>query len=368
MSLRERYRQLPTNPFRRGQRDVLIGFAGAVLSGMERVAGATRRVSLPAELDRTRVLQVVERRVVAHDENVVALTFAAADGKPLPRWRPGAHIDVHLPSGLLRQYSLCGDPENPEVYRIAVRRIPDGGGGSIEVHDTLHVGATVTTHGPRNAFPLTVPGYGSPTQRFRFIAGGIGITPILPMLGLAQRLGVDWSMVYAGRSRDSLPFLDEVAQLGTRARIHTDDVDGLPTAADLLGACADGTAVYACGPAAMLTAIRSELAGRDDVELHFERFAAPPVVDGREFSVTVASTGAQIRVGADETLLAALNRSDVRVQYSCQQGFCGTCRTRVLAGTVEHRDTLLTQSEYENQMMLVCISRAADGSHLTLDL
>jgi ferredoxin-NADP reductase len=368
MGLRDRYRRLPSNPFRPGRRDALIGLAGAALGGIERLSGVTRRVRLPGELNRTRALRVTDRHVVAHDENVVALTFVAADGKPLPRWHPGAHIDIHLPSGLLRQYSLCGDPDITDSYRIAVRRIPDGGGGSIEVHDALSVGATVTTHGPRNAFPLTVPGYGSPTRRFRFIAGGIGITPILSMLGLAKRLGVDWSMVYVGRTRDSLPFVDEVVGFGDRVLIRTDDETGLPTAAELLGDCPAGTAVYACGPAPMLTSIRAELAGRDDVELHFERFAAPPVVDGKEFSVTVASTGVEVRVGADETLLAALNRSGVHTQYSCQQGFCGTCRTRVLAGTVDHRDTLLTEPEHDNQMMLICISRAADGSDLTLDI
>jgi ferredoxin-NADP reductase len=235
------------------------------------------------------------------------------------------------------------------------------------MHD-LAVGASVTTHGPRNAFPLTVPGYGSPARRFRFIAGGIGITPILPMLDLARRLGVDWSMVYAGRSRDSLPFVDEVTRFGDRVAIRTDDISGLPTAEELLGDCPDGTAVYACGPAPMLTAIRSGLAGRDNVELHFERFAAPPVVDGTEFTVAVASTGETVRVGADETLLSALKRAGVHASYSCQQGFCGTCRTRVLDGTVEHRDTLLTDPERENDLMLICISRAACGSHLTLDL
>jgi ferredoxin-NADP reductase len=368
MGLRARYRQLPSNPFRQGRRDVLMGLADAVISGMDALSGVTRRVNLPAASDRTRALRVIDRQTVAHDENVVALTFAAADGEPLPRWHPGAHIDVLLPSGRLRQYSLCGDPDLPDVYRIAVRRIPGGGGGSIEVHDVLEVGATAMTHGPRNAFPLTVPGYGSPTRQFRFIAGGIGITPILPMLALARRLGVDWSMVYAGRTRDSLPFLDEVARYDDRVRIHTDDDGGLPTAPDLLGDCPDGTAVYACGPAPMLTSIRSELAGRDKVELHFERFAAPPVVDGTEFAVTVASTGEQICVGADETLLAALKRSGVNAPYSCQQGFCGTCRTRVLDGVVDHRDSLLTEPEHENQMMLICISRAAEGSRLTLDL
>jgi ferredoxin-NADP reductase len=367
MGLRERYRQLPPNPFRPRRRDVFVGVADALISGMDAVAGATKRVRMPGESDRTIALTVADRRVVAHDQDVIALTLV---GEQLPRWHPGAHIDIHLPSGLVRQYSLCGDPETPGTYRIAVRRIPDGGGGSIEMHD-LRVGAKVTTYGPRNAFPLTVPGYGSPARRFRFIAGGIGITPILPMLGLAQRLCVDWSMVYAGRSRDSLPFVDEVARFGSRVTIRTDDVGGLPTAEELLGDCPDGTAVYACGPAPMLTAIRSALVGRDDVELHFERFAAPPVVDGREFSVSVASTGQTVRVGADETLLSALNRAGVHAPYSCQQGFCGTCRTRVLGvagGAVDHRDTLLTDPERDNGMMLICVSRAADGSHLTLDL
>ena len=217
----------------------------------------------------------------------------------------------------------------------------------------LEIGDTVTTHGPRNAFPLTVPGYGSPTKAFRFVAGGIGITPILPMLALAERLGVDWSMVYAGRSRDSLPFIEEVSRFGDRIEIRTDDVSGVPTAAELLGDCPDGTTVYACGPAPMLTAIRAALVGRDDVELHFERFAAPPVVDGRAFSATVASTGQEIAVGADETLLAALRRANVAAPYSCQQGFCGTCRTRVVSGAVDHRDTLLTEPERDGGMMLV---------------
>jgi ferredoxin-NADP reductase len=226
----------------------------------------------------------------------------------------------------------------------------------------------VTTSGPRNAFPLTVPGYGSPARRFRFVAGGIGITPILPMLHKAERLGVDWSMIYAGRSRDSLPFIDELGRFGDRIEVRTDDESGIPDARELLGECPDHTAVYACGPAPMLTAIRAELAGRRDVELHFERFAAPPVLDGSEFDVTVASSGATVRVGADETLLGALRREGVTTPYSCQQGFCGTCRTRVLDGEVDHRDTLLTIPERDGGMMLVCISRAAPGARLTLDL
>jgi ferredoxin len=215
---------------------------------------------------------------------------------------------------------------------------------------------------------LTIPGHGSPAKRLRFIAGGIGITPILPMVHHVDRLGVEWSMVYAGRSRDSLPFLDELDQFGDHVEIRTDDVDGVPEAAELLGECPDSTAVYACGPAHMLTAIRAQLARRDNVELHFERFAAPPVIDGEEFVATVASTGATVRVSAQETLLLALQRNDIWPPYSCRQGFCGTCRTRVIDGCVDHRDTLLTDPERDEGMMLICISRAAQGQRLTLDL
>ena len=368
MGLLDRYRQAPPSVFGRIRHDPSLGLADAAIVGLWGISGAIRKMKPPAAPDRTIALTVTDRQVVAHDQDVVALTLAAADGRVLPRWHPGAHLDIHLPSGRLRQYSLCGDPDDTDTYRIAVRRIVAGGGGSIEVHDGLPVGTSVTTHGPRNAFPLTVPGYGSPTQRFRFIAGGIGITPILPMLALAQRLGVDWSMVYAGRSVDSLPFTDEVTRFGERVEIRTDDVSGVPRAVELLGDCPDGTTVYACGPAPMLTAIRANLVGRDNVELHFERFAAPPVVNGREFSVSLASTGQHVAVGADETLLTALRRSDVAAPYSCQQGFCGTCRTRVVAGAVDHRDTLLTDPERAGGMMLVCISRSANGEHLILDL
>ncbi len=367
MTIFSRYRHAPPSIWGRLRHDPLLGLGDAAVSGLWVLSRLTGRIATPSACERSITLTVLDRRVVAHDQDVVALTLAAADGAPLPRWRPGAHLDIHLPSGRVRQYSLCGDPVRRDVYRIAVRRIPEGGGGSVEVHDVLRAGAHVTTGGPRNAFPLSVPGYGSPTQRVRFVAGGIGITPILPMLGAAEHLGVDWSLVYAGRSRHSLPFLDEVAAFGERVDIRTDDVHGVGTAAQLLGDCPDGTTVYACGPAPMLTAIRTRLAGRDNVELHFERFAAPPVIDGKEFSVRIASTGATVHVGANETLLSALRRTGVGAPYSCQQGFCGTCRTRVLSGRIDHRDTLLTGPERADAI-LVCISRAADGEQLTLDL
>ncbi|MEW5809798.1 MAG: PDR/VanB family oxidoreductase [Actinomycetota bacterium] len=361
------YRQTPPSASGRSRHDPVLALAGAGIAGLFTATAAVRRLRPPQRRAAdTLALALRQRRVVARDQDVVELTLAATDGSALPRWYPGAHLDVHLPSGRIRQYSLCGDPSDAGEYRIAVRRIPAGGGGSMEVHDALTPGSVVHTHGPRNAFPLSVPGHGSPTRRVRFIAGGIGITPILPMLRSAHRLGVEWSMIYTGRSRDSLPFVDEVAAFGPAVQVRTDDESGLPSATTLLGDCPEGTAVYACGPAPMLTAVRAALIDRADVELHFERFAAPPVHDGRPFEVTVASTGTTIAVDAQESLLTALRRSGVAAPYSCQQGFCGTCRVRVLEGEVDHRDTLLTDPERAAGMMLTCVSRAAGA--LTIDL
>ncbi|TSD93841.1 oxidoreductase [Gordonia rubripertincta] len=315
-------------------------------------------------------VRIVNREVVAHDENVIALTLAAAEGGMLPSWHAGAHVDVLLPSGRMREYSLCGDPADREHYRIAVRRIPDGGGGSIEVHDALTIGEVVPIKGPRNAFPLAVPGHGSPARRIRFIAAGIGITPILPMLAVAERFGLDWSMIYTGRSADSIPFLDEVAKFGDRITIRTDDQHGLPPMSELVGPVPDSDAdlaVYCCGPVPMLESLRRHLCDRADIELHYERFSPPPVENGSPFTVTLASTGARIPVAADEAALAAIRRVMPSVPYSCQQGFCGTCKVRTLSGDIDHRDNILTEPEREAGTMLTCVSRSA-GGNLTLDL
>ena len=331
------------------------------------------RLHAPSASPSITVVKIVDREVVAEDENVVALTFADPEGGILHRWHAGAHLDLLLPSGRMREYSLCGDPADRYTYRIAVRRIPEGGGGSIEVHDTLKVGDLVSIKGPRNAFPIALPGYGSQATSLRFIAAGIGITPILPMIGAAERFGLDWSMIYTGRSPESIPFRDEVARFGDKITIRTDDEHGLPSMAELLGAdpetgkAPSGLAVYCCGPVPMLEALRRHLGDRPDIELHYERFTPPPVEDGREFTATIASTGEQITVGAEESLLAALRRKVPAVPYSCQQGFCGTCKLRTLEGAIDHRDNILTEPERESGQILTCVSRA-EGEHLVLDL
>lgn len=310
--------------------------------------------------------QMMPLRVTRNDkiaDGIHMLEFRDAGGQPLPEFSAGAHIAIQAPNGALRKYSLCNDPAERERYLIAVKREVNGRGGSIDLIDHVKAGDQLMVAPPVNDFRLP-----QRAQEFLFIAGGIGITPILPMLARAEQFGIDWSMLYVGRSRDSLPFLDELARFGDRVQIRTDDVDGLPTADDLLGDCRPGTSVYTCGPAPMLGAIRTRLVGADDIELHFERFAVPPVTDGHEFKVEVASTGQTVAVAADETLLTALIKAGVHAPYSCQQGFCGTCRVKVLAGAVDHRDGLLTETEREAGQALICVSRAQGDGPLTLDL
>ncbi|KAA0110966.1 PDR/VanB family oxidoreductase [Mycolicibacterium sp. P9-22] len=305
-------------------------------------------------------LVLTDRTIVARDNDVVALTFSDPDGSDLPAWQPGSHLDLHLPSGRRRQYSLCGDPQNRRSYRIAVRKIPHGGGGSLEMH-ALAVGDTVTVRGPRNGFPFI------PYPRALYLAGGIGITPILPMVRAAQRLGTDWHFVYCGRSADTIPFLDEVGQWDpARVTVLLDEERGVPTTEDLLHLAPRGGGVYVCGPPPMIETVRYGFSETSSTALHFERFSAAPVVDGNPFEVQLVSTGEVLPVAADETVLQALIKARPDTAYSCRQGFCGTCRVGVLAGTPEHRENRLTAEERETSM-LACVSRSLT-SRLVLDL
>jgi ferredoxin-NADP reductase len=312
-----------------------------------------------------RALRLTVAEVHREATDVVSLRLTAPDGAGLPPWHPGAHLDLELPSGRVRQYSLCGDPADTGGYRIAVRRIPDGDGGSREVH-TLRPGASVTVRGPRPAFPLVR------APRYLFLAGGIGITPILPMVCAVAATGADWRLVHTGRDRASMPFAGELARLDpARVVIRPDDEHGGPPDGTELLRHAPGehSTGYLCGPAPMLAAARRAWAGlpagRLDA-LHVERFGAPPVLGGRPFTVELARTGATLAVPADRTVLDAVRATVPGVAFSCRQGFCGTCRTRVLAGPVEHRDRALTGAERASDMA-ICVSRAA-GDRLVLDL
>ncbi|WP_341257000.1 PDR/VanB family oxidoreductase [Gordonia malaquae] len=329
--------------------------------------------TVPAHVSAQIPVRVHRREAVSPDGSVASLVLEHVDGRPLPRWFPGAHIDLTLPSGLQRQYSLCGNLTDHGGnltdhgrYRIAVRLITDGRGGSSEVH-SLREGDTLTVSHPRNAFPFAPVGHGDTGHRkIRFVAAGIGITPILPMAESAQRLGLDWTLLYLGRSRESMAFTERVEALGNRAVIRADDTDGTPTIRKILGRVRPETAIFVCGPEPLIEAVLKKLAKADQVEVHFERFSAPPIVDGRPFRIVLASSGEVIDVASDQSMLDAILAARPGTVHSCKQGFCGTCRLKVIQGEPDHRDSLLTPSERADGEILPCVSRA--GQTLTVDL
>ncbi|GAA1980104.1 PDR/VanB family oxidoreductase [Amycolatopsis minnesotensis] len=282
------------------------------------VAGGKRRPPVRA-VDRN--LPMVVAAVTAEAEGVVSLRLVPAAGGLLPRWRPGAHLDLGLPSGLVRQYSLCGDPGDRTHYRIAVRRI---GEASAEAH-ALREGTKITVRGPRNAFPFVASG------RYQFIAGGIGITPILPMVRAAAAAGADWRLVYTGRDLASMPFLGELAGPG-RVWIRPDTEYGIPASgAELLDGAPPGAPVYACGPVPMLTGIRLD-AALEGHPVFFERFSTPPIVGGRPYRVELRRSGVTVDVPPDRSTLDVLRETVPGIAYSCRQGFCGTCEVPAVTG------------------------------------
>ncbi|MGH3594899.1 MAG: PDR/VanB family oxidoreductase [Mycobacterium sp.] len=348
----------PADIYGRRKRDrlytVLWG-VGALLGGL---ASATRwETSRVVPVGRTYTAVVTKRELVTPD--VVALTFADAGGGLLPSWTPGGHIDVQLPSGRRRQYSLCGPPGRRSDYRVAVRRIADGGGGSIEMHDTYDVGDSLIFEGPRNAFYL-----GSDEHDLLFVIGGIGVTPILPMMRAAAQRGITWRAVYAGSSREYMPLLDEVVSVAPdRVTVWADDErGGFATAEDLLAGAGPTTAVYVCGPTAMLESVRTARDEYANAPLHYERFSPPPVVDGVPFELELARSGRVLDIPANRSALAVMLDADPTTAYSCRQGFCGTCKVKLLAGQVERRG----RTAEADDEMLVCVSRSP-GGHVVID-
>lgn len=303
---------------------------------------------------------VVDRRDLAAD-GVLALTLRHLLGEQLPQWEPGAHVDVVLGPGLERQYSLCGDPADRTAWRIAVLREPVGRGGSAHVHEQLGQGDKVRVRGPRNHFALR------PAPSYRFIAGGIGITPILPMLAAAEAEGAEWTLLYGGRTRESMAFTEELSRYGDRVTVAPQDETGLLDLSSVLDGVPEGTLVYCCGPGPLLDAVEERCpAGL----LHVERFTPKeqPAAENTEFEVELAQTGTTVTVAPDVSVLDAVRASGVEVLFSCTEGTCGTCETDVLDGTPDHRDSVLTDEEREaGETMMICVSRCR-GKKLVLDL
>jgi ferredoxin-NADP reductase len=307
-------------------------------------------------------LVVAGKEQIARD--VVLLTLRDANGVPLPAWTPGAHIDLVLRPDLVRQYSLCGNPADRSAWQVAVLREPVGRGGSRYVHEELQVGSPIRVLGPRNKFPLVE------ADGYLFIAGGIGITPIVPMLAAAQARGARWRLVYGGRSRDSMAFAAALRdRYGSLVQLVPQDEAGLPDLDSLLRERVPGRLVYCCGPEPLLAAVQERC--RSDA-LHVERFSptarAAPVGPASAFDVELALSGRTLTVPAEQSILETIEKAGIGVLSSCREGTCGTCETGVLSGVPDHRDSLLTEQERaRNDAMMICVSRAR-SPRLVLDL
>lgn len=311
----------------------------------------------------TLLLRVRAKDLVA--AGVLELTLVPADAaEELPTWQPGAHVDLHAGNGEIRQYSLCGDPVDRSQWRVAILRVPDGRGGSAWFHDELEAGDELKAVGPRNNFALEA------AEEYVFVAGGIGITPLLPMVRFVSRGDVPWRLVYGGRSRSSMAFVDDLLGLGESVQIVPENESGLIDLTDVLGSPVPGRRVYCCGPEPLLNAVESAMAGRNGETLHVERFR--PVVDldatDDAFEVVLASSGRSVDVAPGQSIIDALAGVGVEVQFSCREGTCGTCETRVLSGVPDHRDSVLSAEERAtNDCMMICVGQCSAGP-LVLDL
>ena len=314
---------------------------------------------------------VLVRNVAWLADAVIELTVEHADGELLPAWRPGAHIDIVLPSGQSRQYSLCGEPSNRRSYKIAVLKDANGRGGSIELHDTQLIGRVLELRGPRNHFALV------PASAYRFVAGGIGVTPIVPMVAAVAAQGLDWKLLYGARSCSGMAYRSILELYGDRVAFVPEDELGHPDIRGLLTDAPTGAAIYCCGPEGMIRAIETccmEL-GRS-ADLHLERFS-PAIKDPAQdstlnapgaFEVELRRTGATIVVPPDGTILDSARNAGVQVPSSCGVGVCGACEVTLLDGVPDHRDSILSaQERAEGKTMMICVSRAL-SKRLVLDL
>ncbi|MBA3448559.1 MAG: oxidoreductase [Pseudaminobacter sp.] len=304
--------------------------------------------------------------IAVEAEGILSLVLTNAGDAPLPPWRPGAHIDLMLPNGMTRQYSLCGDPAERGKWRIGVLLAPDSRGGSKFIHANLRPGDVVETAGPRNNFPLVE------ADHYLFIAGGIGITPILPMIRQLSAEGRRWTLLYGGRTERSMAFVNEIGACpGGEVHLVPQDKQGLLDLKRFLSNHEPGRVAYCCGPGPLIDAVEAECLAWPSGALHRERFAPrerPASVEDGEFEVELARSGRTLRVPADESLLSVLEDAGYKIDNSCRAGICGTCLLKVLGGAPEHNDDLLDDEQRESgTVILPCVSRSMTKI-LVLDL
>lgn len=299
--------------------------------------------------------------IVLEAEGIASFELRRANGEPLPAFTGGAHIDVHVRPGCVRQYSLCNDPAERHRYVVAVQREAAGRGGSRAMHEELRIGQSLTIGVPRNFFPVAAG-----ATRHLLLAGGIGVTPMMAMAAELQARGADFFLHYCTRTPERTAFQARVAALAAarRAAMYHDGGDPAkgPDLAALLRVHAPGTHLYYCGPTGFMQAVRAACAHWPADAVHCEYFSAPgepaaPAAPNQPFRVRLARSKLELEVPADRTIVDVLVDHDVFIETSCREGYCGTCLTRVLAGEPEHRDTVLDDGD-RKEFMLVCCSRA----------
>lgn len=315
------------------------------------------------------LLTVQVRKRQLQGDGVVVLDLIPVGGAKLPAFEAGAHVDIHIAPGLVRQYSLCSDPADSAVYRLGVLRDPDSRGGSTSVYDTLLEGAEVQISAPRNLFPLA-----SEARRSILIGGGIGITPMIAMAYALHAKGEDFELHYCGRSRSRSAFLDELQSAAFAERVHTHFDDEAPAQKldmdRVLGQAESGVHVYTCGPSGFMDWVIGESVkhGYADDHIHREYFQIEVDNSGASFEVVAARSGKTVQVAEGQTILAALADVGIQIEISCEQGICGTCLCDVLEGEPDHRDVYLTDDEKQaNDQILICCSRAK-SKKLVLDI
>jgi vanillate O-demethylase ferredoxin subunit len=307
-------------------------------------------------------LQVIRRELQGE---VLLLTLAHADGIDLPAFSAGAHIDLHLADGLVRPYSLCGDPQDRRHYQLGILKDKKSQGGSLAAH-ALNVGDFIQVSDPRNLFALE-----ETASHCLLIGGGIGITPMLAMAAELHASGRSFSLHYCARTRAGAAFIAQLEQAAwaDRVHLHFSDTQRLNLKAVLSDVPAN-THVYTCGPTRLMDAVTDEASrlGYRPEQVHQECFSAEVVTGGAAFEVVAAASGITVQVLENQTIVEALAQAGLKVCVSCKQGICGSCLTDVLEGEPDHRDSYLTDEEKaDGDQMLLCCSRAK-SARLVIDL
>ena len=312
---------------------------------------------------------VKSKDVIADD--ICLFELASANDDALPPFSAGAHVDVKMPNGITRQYSLCNHPSENHRYQIAVLKDPASRGGSVAMHQQINIGDRIEISEPKNLFPLV-----HDAKRTLLFAGGIGITPILCMAERLAHTGADFELHYCTRSPAKTAFMQRIqaSAFADRVHFHFDDGDAAQklNAASVLAAPQSDTHLYVCGPNGFMEHVleTAQTQGWPAAQLHREYFSAAPVShdDDDSFDVQISSTGQIIHVPADKTVIEALEAFDIEIPFSCESGMCGTCLTRVLDGVPDHKDVFLTEEEQaKNDQFTPCCSRAK-SAQLVLDI